>query len=100
MNITSIKVTPVHNDLKLKAYVSIVIDSCFAVHDLKIIQKDDKIFVAMPNKRSRKKNIFRDIAHPIDAQTRKQLEDLVFDEYEKMMESSAEYEIPPKASSS
>lgn len=90
MKITSIKIIPVYGDEKLKAYVNIVIDSCFAVHDLKIIQKDEKMFVAMPSRKSKKQNIFRDIAHPLDSETREMIEKMVLEEYTKVVNSHLE----------
>lgn len=85
MNITSVKIIPVHNDSRLKAFVSIVIDSCFAVHNLKIIQKDNKMFVAMPNKLSKNNKDFKDIVHPLNSSTRQSMENTIFEVYHKVM---------------
>lgn len=90
MKITSVRIIPVENDHKLKAYVSIIIDSCFAIHDLKIIQKDNKMFVAMPSKKIKKQDLFKDIAHPLDSATRNELESIIFNEYKQMTESQNE----------
>ena len=69
--------------------MSIVIDSCFAIHGLKIIQKEDnKIFVAMPNKLSKEQKFFRDICHPLDAITRQRIEKIIFSTYHKVMNDS------------
>ena len=85
MNITSVRITPVSQNKNLKAFVSIVIDSCFAVHGLKIIQKEDnKIFVAMPNKLSKEQKFFRDICHPLTVQARQKMEKVIFSAYYKM----------------
>lgn len=81
MKITEVKVFPVNED-RLKAYVSITIDSSFVVRDLKIIQGPSGLFVAMPSKK-RKDGQFRDIAHPLNQETRTQIEDLIFEAYEK-----------------
>ena len=84
MNITSVRITPVSQNKTLKAFVSIVIDSCFAIHGLKIIQKEDKMFVAMPNKLNKDQQFFRDICHPLTAQARQKMEKIIFSAYYKM----------------
>lgn len=80
MNITEVKVFPVNED-RLKAYVSITIDDCFVVRDLKIIEGPQGLFVAMPSKK-RKDGQFRDIAHPLNAETREAIEKAVFQAFE------------------
>lgn len=81
MNITEVKVFPVNED-RLKAYISITIDNCFVVRDLKIIlNPEGELFVAMPSKK-RKDGQFRDIAHPLNQETRALIEDAVFKAYE------------------
>lgn len=85
MNITEVKVFPVNED-RLKAYVSITIDGAFVVRDLKIIQGTVGLFVAMPSKK-RKDGQFRDIAHPLNQETRDMIENLVFEAYEKELKS-------------
>lgn len=67
---------------RLKAYVSITIDDVFVVRDLKIIQGHSGLFVAMPSKK-RKDGQFRDIAHPLNQDTRSEIENAVFDAFEK-----------------
>lgn len=81
MNITEVKVFPVNED-RLKAYVSITIDDAFVVRDLKIIEGTGGLFVAMPSKK-RKDGQFKDIAHPLNQETRDQIERMVFEAYEK-----------------
>jgi stage V sporulation protein G len=85
MKITEVKIFPV-NEERLKAYVSITIDACFVVRDLKVIQGPGGLFVAMPSKK-RKDGQFRDIAHPLNQETRAEIEDAVFDAYEKELKS-------------
>lgn len=85
MKITEVKVFPVSED-RLKAYVSITIDGAFVVRDLKIIQGPSGLFVAMPSKK-RKDGQFRDIAHPLNQETRTEIEDAVFDAYEKELKA-------------
>jgi stage V sporulation protein G len=81
MTITQVKVFPV-NEEKLKAYVSIVFDACFLVSDLKIIQGPTGLFLSMPSKR-KKNGEFKDVAHPLNRETREMLEKRIFEEYEK-----------------
>lgn len=85
MKITEVKVFPVNED-RLKAYVSITIDNAFVVRDLKVIQGTTGLFVAMPSKK-RKDGQFRDIAHPLNQETRNMIEDAVFDAFEKEIKS-------------
>jgi stage V sporulation protein G len=85
MKITEVKVFPVNED-RLKAYVSITLDNAFVVRDLKVIQGPSGLFVAMPSKK-RKDGQFRDIAHPLNQETRQMIEDAVFEEYEKQLQT-------------
>ncbi len=80
MNITEVKVFPVNED-KLKAYVTITIDDCFVIRDLKIIDGNTGLFVAMPSKK-RKDGQFRDIAHPLNQETREEIEKKIFEAFE------------------
>jgi stage V sporulation protein G len=79
MEITDVKVIPV-DDEKLKAFVSIVFDSCFVVTDIKIIHGPKGLFVSMPSKK-RKDGTFKDIAHPLNNQMRQYLEEKVLGVY-------------------
>ncbi len=67
---------------KLKAVASIVIDGCFAVHDIKLIDGQDGVFIAMPSRKT-PDGIFRDIAHPINGETRTYVCKLIMDAYKK-----------------
>lgn len=80
MQITEVRVFPVDEE-KLKAYVTITIDDCFVVRDLKIINGNNGLFVAMPSKK-RKDGSFRDTAHPVNNETRKMIEEKVLSAYE------------------
>jgi len=81
MDVTEVRVFPVQED-RLKAYVTITFDDCFVVRDLKVINGNRGLFVAMPNKR-RKDGTFRDTAHPLDNKTREMIESRVLTEYSK-----------------
>ena len=81
MDITDVKIFPVDEE-KLKAYVTITLDDCFVVRDLKVIQGSAGLFVAMPAKK-RKDGTYKDIAHPLNADTRERMERVILDEYER-----------------
>ena len=83
MEITQVRVFPVEEE-KLKAFVSIIIDDCFVVSDIKIIQGSTGLFISMPSKK-RKNGSFRDIAHPLNNHTRQRLEEQIIGEYRDMV---------------
>ena len=82
MEITQVKVFPVEEE-RLKAYVSIVLDDCFLVSDLKVIQGPNGVFVSMPSKR-KKNGEFKDIAHPLNRETRERMERRILSEYQRI----------------
>lgn len=84
MQITEVKVLPVDGDEKLKAFVTIKLDGCFVIRDIKVIKGTTGYFVAMPAKKM-KDGTHRDLVHPLDRSTRQMLEDLVLDEYNRTM---------------
>ena len=86
MDITQIRVFPVEED-KLKAFVSIIIDDCFVVSDIKIIDGVNGLFVSMPSKK-RKNGTFRDIAHPLNNETRKMIEEKIIERYNEVLADS------------
>jgi stage V sporulation protein G len=81
MQITDVKVFP-REENKLKAYVTITFDNVFAVHNLKIIEGASGLFVAMPS-RKRKDGTFMDVAHPLNSEMRKEIEDRILAEYHR-----------------
>ena len=81
MEITEVRVFPVSEE-RLKAYVTITLDACFVVRDLKVINGNTGLFVAMPAKR-RKDGTFKDIAHPLNSETRERMEKTILAEYER-----------------
>ncbi len=89
MDITQIRVFPVKED-KLKAFVSIIFDDCFVVSDIKIIDGINGLFVSMPSKK-RRNGTFRDIAHPLNNETRKAIEEKVINRYHEVLEESGEH---------
>jgi stage V sporulation protein G len=81
MDITDVKIFPVAEE-KLKAYVTITLDGCFVVRDLKVIQGSAGLFVAMPAKK-RKDGTYKDIAHPLNTDMRARMERVILDQYER-----------------
>jgi stage V sporulation protein G len=84
MDITDVKIFPVDEE-KLKAYVTITLDGCFVVRDLKVIQGSAGLFVAMPAKK-RKDGTYKDIAHPLNTDMRARMERVILDQYERSTE--------------
>lgn len=80
MHITDVRIKPVSGDPKLKAYVTIEIDKCFVVRDLKVIKGPGGYFIAMPAKKLRDGS-FRDLCHPVNKGARQMLESAVMDEF-------------------
>lgn len=83
MEITEVKIYPA-NEGKLKAYATMVIDDCFIIRDMKVIQGETALFVSMPSRR-KKDGTFKDVAHPLNQETRKQIEKRIVEEFEKAM---------------
>jgi stage V sporulation protein G len=88
MEITEVKVFPIHEE-KLKAFVSIVFDQCFMVNDIKIIQGRDGLFISMPS-RKKKNGEFKDVAHPLNNETRRMIEEKVLAEYDQALRERGE----------
>lgn len=80
MTITDIRIRKLYNEARLKALVSVTIDGDLAVHDIKIIEGPERLFVAMPSRRD-ETGTFRDIAHPITSEARRTLEDAILTHY-------------------
>ena len=73
MNITDIRIRRTYQDARLRAVVSVTVDNDLAIHDIKVIEGPQRLFVAMPSRRD-ENGIYRDIAHPISPQARRELE--------------------------
>jgi stage V sporulation protein G len=86
MDVTEVRVFPVEEE-RLKAYVTITFDNCFVVRDLKVIDGNKGLFVAMPSKK-RKDGTYRDMAHPLNHETRHMIESRVLEEYRKEMQKT------------
>lgn len=84
MNITDVRIRKVNQEGKMKAIVSITLDNEFVIHDIKVIDGENGLFIAMP---SRKTNTgeFRDIAHPINSSARETLQKAILSKYEQAL---------------
>jgi stage V sporulation protein G len=89
MNITDVRIRKVTDEGKMKAIVSITFDNEFVVHDIKIIDGQNGLFIAMPS-RKMSEGDFRDIAHPILSETRNKIKDAIFEAYEKLLDEQEE----------
>ena len=85
MQITDVRVRRVAKEGKLKAVVSITLDEEFVVHDIKVIEGEKGLFIAMPSKKSADGE-YRDIAHPINSGTRENMQNLILAKYEETVE--------------
>ena len=90
MKITEVKIYPAKNGGRLRAYATIVFDDSFIVRDLKVIEGNKGLFVSMPSRR-RKDGLFKDIAHPLNADMRSLIENTVIKEFNQNPESSENY---------
>ena len=95
MNITDVRIRKVSDEGKMKAVVSITFDDEFVVHDIKIIEGQNGLFIAMPSRKMGEGD-FRDIAHPLVSETRNKIRDAIFEEYDKVLaEKAAEEPAEP-----
>ena len=84
MNITDVRIRKINDEGKMKAVVSITFDDEFVVHDIKIIEGQNGLFIAMPSRKMGEGD-FRDIAHPLLSETRSKINAAIFTEYEKLL---------------
>ena len=80
MTITGINVRKLIPEGRLKGVISVTFDNSFAVHDIKVVQGDDRLFVAMPSRRD-DNGVFRDIVHPISSEVREKMEGEILEAY-------------------
>ena len=92
MNITDVRIRKTYPDARLKALVSVTLDGDFAVHDIKVIEGPNRLFVAMPSRKD-ESGSFRDIVHPITADARQLIENTILERYYAYLA-----ENPPEAS--
>jgi len=89
VKITDVRVRHVSSDSRLKGVVTITFEDAFVVHDIRVIEGENGLFVAMPSKKMPNGG-FRDIAHPIHSEMRKQIEEAIISAYEETLQSEAE----------
>ena len=89
MKITDVRVRKVAKEGKMKAVVSITLDEIFVVHDIKVIEGDKGLFIAMPSRKSLDGE-YRDIAHPINSETRDWIQKTILEGYEKALQELSE----------
>lgn len=90
MQITDVRVRKVAKEGKMKAIVSITLDNEFVVHDIKVIEGEKGVFIAMPSRKATDGE-YRDIAHPINSETRDRIQNIILAKYEAaLLEEDAE----------
>ena len=89
MQITDVRVRKIAKEGKMKAVVSITLDDEFVVHDIKVIEGEKGLFIAMPSKKA-SDGEYRDIAHPINSDTRTTIQDIILAKYEEALEEPQE----------
>jgi len=80
LEITDIRIRQMNNEDKMKAVVSVTFDNCFVVHDIKVIDGQDRLFIAMPSRKT-PDNEYKDIAHPINIEMREHLQSSILEKY-------------------
>jgi len=89
MQITDVRVRKVTKEGKMRAIVSITIDNEFVIHDIKVIEGEKGLFIAMPSRKTGEGE-YRDIAHPINSDTRDKIQSIILEQYEV---AASEYEM-------
>lgn len=84
MQITDVRVRKITKEGKMRAIVSITIDEEFVIHDIKVIEGDKGLFIAMPSKKAADGE-YRDIAHPINSSTREKIQEIILEKYHKAL---------------
>lgn len=93
MKITDVRVRKLSDEGKLKSIVSVTMDECFVVHDIKLIEGQNGLFIAMPSRKIAEGK-YRDIVHPINSETRQMLQDAIIAAYEEAKSKADETENP------
>lgn len=89
MQITDVRVRKVSKEGKMKAVVSITLDNEFVVHDIKVIEGEKGLFIAMPSRKAGDGE-YRDIAHPINSDTREKIQNIILESYEAAVDENEE----------
>ena len=91
MQITDVRVRKVTKEVKSRSVVSITIDDVFVVHDIKVIEGEKGLFIAMPSRKA-SDGEYRDIAHPINSETRDKIQSLILEKYQEVASESEDEE--------
>lgn len=91
MQITDVRIRKISAEGKMKAIVSVTFDNEFVVHDIKVIEGQNGLFIAMPSRKT-PTGEFKDIAHPINTDTRQKIQEAILDEYEKVKNNNEQDE--------
>lgn len=89
MQVTDVRIRKITKEGKMKAVVSITLDDEFVIHDIKIIEGEKGLFIAMPSRKAGDGE-YRDVAHPINSDTREKVQDIILEKYSKVLEEDAE----------
>ena len=89
MKITDVRIRKVEKERKIKAIVSITIDNEFVIHDIKVIEGEKGLFIAMPSRKSADGE-YRDIAHPINSETRQEIQNIIIEKYNQVIAEDSE----------
>ena len=89
MQITDIRIRKIAKEGKMKAVVSVTFDNAFVVHDIKVIDGEKGLFIAMPSRKA-SDGEYRDIAHPINSGTREKIQNTILDRYQESLEADTE----------
>lgn len=89
MLVTDVRIRKITKEGKMKAVVSITLDDEFVIHDIKVIEGDQGLFIAMPSRRA-SDGEYRDIAHPINSETRKKVQDIILEKYQMVLDEEAQ----------
>lgn len=89
MKITDVRIRKVEKERKMKAIVSITIDNEFVIHDIKVIEGEKGLFIAMPSRKSADGE-YRDIAHPINSETRQEIQNIIIEKYNQVIAEDSE----------
>lgn len=85
MKITDVRIRKVASESKMRAIASFTIDDVFVIHDIKVIEGDKGLFIAMPSKKA-SDDTYKDIAHPINSETRDQIQNMILERYSQLEE--------------
>ena len=89
MQVTDVRVRRIEKEGKMKAIVSITLDNEFVIHDIKVIEGEKGLFIAMPSRKAADGE-YRDIAHPINSGTREKIQNTILDRYQESLEADTE----------